>query len=469
MPKGTWSEEKISSLAGIYNRFLTKAQETIAGGKHGVLAMPIRANWGEIGKVVEVTSFSDLTDIFGKNITYSAYRLGKLAFLGGPEKLLLYRIADSSAAYGTVALQNTEQTPADVITLKTKYKSSRDFNVTISQNIVDENKIDIILYEGTIEIGRVEEIENNIDVVVSTFNQNFDEIVASRKLGATGKLALVTNVKFAGGNDGCTNITAAEYQEAMNELGKYTIDGFTLDGVADRDIQGSVLEWAKELKDNGKDVVVFVGGNDSIAEANIASKKFNDPNIVNIGTGGSHQGLQYTAAEVAVYIAGLTLGLNIKDSLCYRKTIFDDVSPKLTVTEMKQALKSGTFVLIKEDDDVIVLDDKNTYTSYTEAQNSVFGEIRGVRFINIVNQDTLVQNKQYIGNITDSEDDKITLLCALKKYFETLEKAKVLTDFVVEMDDSIPESLKEDDAIFWRWDAKYVRVKKRIFGTGYIR
>lgn len=469
MPKGTWSEEKISSLAGIYNRFLTKAQETIAGGKHGVLAMPIRANWGEIGKVVEVTSFSDLTDIFGKNITYSAYRLGKLAFLGGPEKLLLYRIADSSAAYGTVALQNTEDSPTDIITLKTKYKSSRDFNVTISKNIVDENKIDIILYEGTIEKGRVEEIENNIDVVVSAFNQNFDEIVASRKLGATGKLALVTNVKFAGGNDGCSNITAAEYQEAMNELGKYTIDGFTLDGVADRDIQGSVLEWAKELKDNGKDVVVFVGGNDSIAEANTASKKFNDPNIVNIGTGGSHQGLQYTAAEVAVYIAGLTLGLNIKDSLCYRKTIFDDVSPKLTVTEMKQALKSGTFVLIKEDDDVIVLDDKNTYTSYTEAQNSVFGEIRGVRFINIVNQDTLVQNKQYIGNITDSEDDKITLLCALKKYFETLEKAKVLTDFVVEMDDSIPESLKEDDAIFWRWDAKYVRVKKRIFGTGYIR
>ena len=99
MPKGTWSEEKISSLAGIYNRFLTKAQETIAGGKHGVLAMPIRANWGEIGKVVEVTSFSDLTDIFGKNITYSAYRLGKLAFLGGPEKLLLYRKFKKSVFY----------------------------------------------------------------------------------------------------------------------------------------------------------------------------------------------------------------------------------------------------------------------------------------------------------------------------------------------------------------------------------
>ena len=136
---------------------------------------------------------------------------------------------------------------------------------------------------------------------------------------------------------------------------------------------------------------------------------------------------------------------------------------------MKQALAKGTLVLIKEDDDVIILDDKNTYTSYTETKNDVFGEIRGQRFVNIVNQDTLVKNKDFIGNITDSEDDKITLICALKKYFETLEKEKVLTDFIVEIDDSIPESLREDDAIFWRWDAKYVKVKKRIFGTGYIR
>ena len=117
MPKGTWSEKNKPTLAGIYNRFLTKAKETITGGTHGVLGMPVKANWGEIGKVIEVNSFADLAEIFGKDSTYSAYKLGRLAFLGKPEKLLLYRVADDSAAYGTVSLQNIES--KDAITLKT--------------------------------------------------------------------------------------------------------------------------------------------------------------------------------------------------------------------------------------------------------------------------------------------------------------------------------------------------------------
>ena len=467
MPKGTWSEKNKPTLAGIYNRFLTKAKETITGGTHGVLGMPVKANWGEIGKVIEVNSFADLAEIFGKDATYSAYKLGRLAFLGKPEKLLLYRVADESAAYGTVSLQNTES--SDAITLKTKYKSSRNFNITIAANIVDDAAIDIILYEGTIELNRVEQVENNLDKIVEAINLNFEEIVATKASNATGKLATITNVRFAGGNDGCSAITVEHYTKAMRELGKYNIDGFTLDGVADRSIQTALKEWAQELKENGSDVLVFVGGDSTIAEANSASLNFDDSNITNVGTGCTYQGINYTAAEVAVYVAALTLGLTIKESLCYRKTIFDDVTTKLERKEMKQALAKGTLVLIKEDDDVIILDDKNTYTSYTETKNEVFGEIRGQRFVNIVNQDTLVKNKDFIGNITDSEDDKITLICALKKYFETLEKEKVLTDFVVEIDDSIPESLREDDSIFWRWDAKYVKVKKRIFGTGYIR
>ena len=467
MPKGTWSEKNKPTLAGIYNRFLTKAKETITGGTHGVLGMPVKANWGEIGKVIEVNSFADLAEIFGKDATYSAYKLGRLAFLGKPEKLLLYRVADESAAYGTVSLQNAES--SDAITLKTKYKSSRNFNITIAANIVDDAAIDIILYEGTIELNRVEQVENNLDKIVEAINLNFEEIVATKASNATGKLATITNVRFAGGNDGCSAITVEHYTKAMRELGKYNIDGFTLDGVADRSIQTALKEWAQELKENGSDVLVFVGGDSTIAEANTASLNFDDSNITNVGTGCTYQGINYTAAEVAVYVAALTLGLTIKESLCYRKTIFDDVTTKLERKEMKQALAKGTLVLIKEDDDVIILDDKNTYTSYTETKNEVFGEIRGQRFVNIVNQDTLVKNKDFIGNITDSEDDKITLICALKKYFETLEKEKVLTDFIVEIDDSIPESLREDDSIFWRWDAKYVKVKKRIFGTGYIR
>ena len=120
MPKGLWDEKNISKLPGSYNRFLTKAYETIKGGNHGVLAMPVRANWGKIGEVIEINSFADLKENFGNDLNYSAYKLGRIALLGKPEKLLLYRVADSNAAFGSVNLQNDAEAPVDVITLKTK-------------------------------------------------------------------------------------------------------------------------------------------------------------------------------------------------------------------------------------------------------------------------------------------------------------------------------------------------------------
>lgn len=469
MPKGSWDAKDVPTLAGVYNRFLTKAMETITGGTHGVLAMPIKANWGEIGVVTEIESLSDLVDNFGSDIIYSGYKLGRLALLGKPQKLMLYRVADSSASYGSVALKNTEASAADVITIQTKYKSSRNFSITVSSNILDENCIDIILYEGTTEIYRIEQIENNLDTIVSTINLNFDEISATKIVGATGTLATVVNAKLTQGNDGCSNVQVAEYEAAMNEFAKYNIDGFVLDGVTDRSIQTAALNWANELKTNGTDVLVFVGGNGTIAEANSASLTFDDSNITNVGVGCTYEGISYTAAEVAVYVAALQLGLNIKDSLCYRETIFDDVLTKLDKKELKEAGKKGTLVLIKEDGKVVILDDKNTYTSYTEKKNENFGEIRCVRFINIVNQDTLVKNKEYVGKITNLDGDELIVICALKKYFEALEAAKIVTDFIVAVDDTISSELLTDDALFWKWDAKYVKVKKRIFGTGYIR
>ena len=78
---------------------------------------------------------------------------------------------------------------------------------------------------------------------------------------------------------------------------------------------------------------------------------------------------------------------------------------------MLEATNRGTLILIKEDDKVIILDDKNTYTTYTEKKGEVFGELRCTRFINVVNQDTLTNNKNFVGKITDDEDDKLTFIC----------------------------------------------------------
>ena len=60
-------------------------------------------------------------------------------------------------------------------------------------------------------------------------------------------------------------------------------------------------------------------------------------------------------------------------------------------------------------------------------------------------------------------------LQTLKKYFEAFQDAKLIKNFTVEIDEDISEELKSNDTLFWRWDAEYVKVQKRIFGSGYIK
>lgn len=94
MATGVWNENNRPTIPGFYNRFKSLAEKRIGTGIHGILAMPVKANWGPVNKVISVKDEKDLINKFGKDNT--AYRLGRLALLGQPKGLLLYRLTDGT-------------------------------------------------------------------------------------------------------------------------------------------------------------------------------------------------------------------------------------------------------------------------------------------------------------------------------------------------------------------------------------
>ena len=97
MATGTWNEKEKKEIPGFYNRFKTQAEKSTNTGLKGRLAMPIRANWGEVGKVVTIKNdLRQLKTLFGDDMNYSAFKLGKLALLGNVKELLLYRLVDGN-------------------------------------------------------------------------------------------------------------------------------------------------------------------------------------------------------------------------------------------------------------------------------------------------------------------------------------------------------------------------------------
>lgn len=477
MATGVWDEKNRPTIPGWYNRFKNKAEARIGTGIHGILAMPIKANWGPVKAVTSIavnsTAERKLIKTFGGDPNYTAYRLGKLALLGQPKEVLFYRLSDGAEKVSSLILQNSDAAPADALKLETKYPTTRKFNVTVRTNIADASKKDFLFFEDTTQLFSISAVSGAIDEMVTLINSSVEnEYITASKVGTvSGILANVVNQELTGGNDGTAGITSQHYLDAMSTFEGYGMDGFTLDGITDQSLQTSVKAWVIKNKVEGTNIIAFVGGpsNDSLEQANSKSKEFNHEDVVNIlATNATYDGISYTSSEVAVYIAALATGKGLKDSICNEVTIFEDIQPRLSKTEIETALAAGTLVLAKDAKDVIVVDDVNTFKNYTDEKSEVFGSIRAVKFMNAVDGDTSIKRKEFVGKIPNDDTGRTLIICALKQYFEELAKERVIEDdFTVEIDKDLQANAASDE-FFWKWSAKYVDVIKRIYGTGNV-
>lgn len=448
------------------------AENRLTQGTKGVVAMPVKSDWGPMKKVTSVSTESELIKAFGSNSTLSAYRLGRLVLLGQPSELLLYRMGDGEEKVPSITLKDTTSTPADAIKLETLYPTTRAFNVSVKTDIADETLTDITLYEGTGWLYTFK-VSGTIDEIVKQINGQSENIwlKATKVADGNGTLASVVNQPLTGGSNGTENITNENYVEAMSVFEQYTVNVFTLDGIEDTALQTTVQAWIDRNKSVGYDVIGCFGGSSSttVDDANTQSKAFNDECVVNVGNGGIYKGVTYTPAESACYVAGIIAATTMKESICNKETIFEGVHPKLSKDQIEDCLKSGTLVFSGDQTstNAIVVDDVNTLKSYGEDQSESLGYIRAVRFMHAVNADTTITKRDYIGKTPNEDLGQKVVISALKQYFETLQSNGVVGDFTVEVDTDLQANAK-DDEFFWKWSADYINVMKKIYGTGYI-
>lgn len=474
MPGGTWSESDLPVRPGFYMNFIAAALAAIATGPRGIVAIPVKANWGPIKSIQEIISEKELNDLFNTETAapYTAYTCGRLALLGQPKLLLLYRLADANAAKATIALKDTAA--ADVLRLTTKYETERSFNVTTRDNLVDNTKQDLLLYEGTTLLKTITYVKGNVDYAVTAINGDTQNkwLDAAKIAAGNGTIATVANQALTGGNDGTAAIASQDYIDAMTAFEARVFNNFALDGATDAALQTSVKAWVQRLRSEGKKIVAFMGGTTAddadIATGNTRSTGFNYEGIVNVGVSGVLDGVTYSSAQVACYIAGLMGGQALKESLTYAKTVFDDVSPRLTNSQIISAINAGTLVLIHDGEKVIVEKGINTLTSLTVDQGSQWKKIKLIRIMDAIAMDTAKAGQdKYIGKVLNNEDGQVAVLNAIKNYFETLSPDLLAPDFVVEVDTE-KQATALSDQFFWKYSAKLIDSMEQIFGTGYI-
>jgi hypothetical protein len=473
---GNWSKTDLPVRPGFYMNFVAAALAAITPGARGIVAIPVKANWGPIETMVQITSETDLDNYYGEaSAPYTAHDSIYLALLGQPQTVLAYRMADASAAKGSVTLKDSAV--ANALTLTTKYESTRAFNVTVRNNPVSPATMtDIVLFEGTAQLvvitfAKGAGIAANAVAAIAA-NANNTYINATSPAPGNGTLAAVSNVALTGGNDGLAGITNTDYTAAMSAFEAQTINAFTLDGATDPALQTSVAAWIARIRRNGKMVTTYMGGtavaDQEITAANAQSLGFNVEGVINVGVSGILDGVTYPSAMVACYIAGLTSGQALSESLTYAVTAFQDVTPRLTNDQVIAALNAGTLVLTYDGEHVIVEQGIDTLTTFSETQGKVWRKIKCIRIMDAIATDTAkAAQSSYVGKILNNTIGQTALLCAIKQYFETLAPDLLDADFTVQTDADAMKTA-ESDQFFWTYTATIVDSMERIFGTGCI-
>lgn len=486
MAGGTWNVTNQPVLPGLYMNFVSAAGTAIQPGVRGVVVAPVKSHWGPVGKFVEVASEAAIRELYTEDESdgASAFTTLYLALLGGPKKLLAYRIADSTAAPAELTLKSAAAAE-DSVTLKAKYPGKRGngFKVTIQPSLTVAGTKELKLYEGgtllrTISIGDGEAGKAAIAINEDPGNR----WVIAEKI-ADGILADVSGESFAGGTSGIAGITNADYLKATEAFETQDFHVLTLDGVTDAALRVSLAAWVKRVRGEGKGIIATLGGTaaedtgaDAVNRAIARSAALDFEGIVNVGTGAVMNGKSYSSAQVAAWVAGLIAGQSLKESATYAVSPFEDVTRRWTHSEQEAGVQNGVLLLVHDGRKVKVLRGVNSLVTLREGQNKGWKKIRKIRVLDQINADLQrTAEDHYIGKVNNTEEGRLALIGAGKQYLQSLALENVIesTGYDVTLDPryygSAPQMQPEDDQVYLAWTADDTDVMEQIFGTFYVQ
>lgn len=487
MAGGTWSLTNQPVLPGLYMNFVGAAGAAIQPGARGVVVAPVKAHWGPVGEFVEVTSETAIRELFTEDEAggATAFTTLYLALLGGPNKLLAYRMADSTAAPAQLDLKNTETSPVDSVRLSAKYPGERGnrFTVSIQPNSLMTGIKELKLYEGGTLLRTISLGDGEAEQAVKAINQDSgNKWIVAEKL-ADGVVDDVTGKIFSGGLSGISGITHADYMAATLQFETRDFHVLTLDGVSDPALHTSLVAWLKRVREEGKGILLTLGGSaasdtadNAVEQAVQRSASFDYEGVIHVGSGAKLNGRSYSSAQVAAWAAGLIAGQSLKESATYAVSPFEDVTRRWTRSEQEAGVQGGVLLLVHDGRRVKVLRGVNSLVTLREGQNKGWKKIRKIRVIDQINADLQrTAEDNYIGKVNNTEEGRLALISAGKQYLQALALENVIesTGYDVALDPrfygTASQFEPEDDQVYLVWTADDTDVMEQIFGTFYVQ
>ncbi|MBR3697604.1 MAG: phage tail sheath family protein [Clostridia bacterium] len=388
---GTFTSQN-KKLPGAYINFASAKNSSSGYGERGIAALALDLNWGEDGKIIEITAknfVKNALKVFGYE--YSDDNLkGIRDLFKNTEKAFLYRLNSgnkASCTYGQAKCSGTR---------------GNDLKIVIAVNVDDNTKFDVSTYLGTKEVD-----SQTVSSAAGLVDNDF--IVFTK----TATLAVTAGTALTGGTN--ANATGTTYQNFLDLLESYQFNALGCLST-EASIINMYIAYTKRLRDT-------LGIKFQTVVYNTAADYEGVVNVKNTTTE-SNTGLIY-------WVTGAIAGCEINKSNTNK--VYDGeftINTNYTQEQLKTSIDDGEFILHKVGDEVRVLVDNNSLTTVTEEKNEVFKLNQTIRVIDQIAIDIATTfNTTYIGKVPNNESGRISLWNDITTLFREYQKSQAIENF----------------------------------------
>ncbi|MDO5096717.1 MAG: phage tail sheath family protein [Peptostreptococcaceae bacterium] len=388
-------------LPGAYINFVSAHRANIALGDRGYVAMPIELDWGAEEEIItcDVADFQkESLKLFGYDFT--------------DRKMLRLRELFKGAKTAYLMRTNIGGEKAKVVhgdlTVTAKHSGIRgnDIRVVIGANVDAPSSFDVTTYMGDTKV------DIQTGATIAELKPN-DFVVFS----GSGAITATAGATLQGGTNKTT--VKGAYTTFLDKIESYAVNIIAYAGT-DESVKSLFVEFVKRMRDaHGiKMQAVLYKKSDADYEG-----------IISLDT--AAKGEDVVESDLIYWIAGKEAGVNINRSLVnvkYDGELALEVNYKQR--ELEQAIKSGKVVLHKVGDAIRVLDDINTFVSFTKDKNEDFAQNQIIR---ILDQDAIetakIFNERYLGKVNNDHAGRIALWADYVALGEELQRIGALTEF----------------------------------------
>ncbi|MEK4030695.1 phage tail sheath family protein [Pseudobacillus sp. FSL P4-0506] len=407
MNGGTFTPGVEKERAGIYFRFTSAANDRLAVGERGRLALPLTLGWGEPKKFTEVTKAEDVEKKLGLDINDPSLLLLREAKKKS-KTVLVYRVNEGTKAKGTLATDITA-------TAAFGGTKGNDITIKIATNVLESTKKDVTTFIGA------KAVDKQTVANASELKANAWVTFAS-----AGELTDSAGIKLTGGSDGVpTNLDYTDFLDAA-ETEYFDVIALPVD---DEQLKTAFVSFVKRVREQQGVKIRGV----------LANYAGDYEGIDNVTVGAVLPEKTLTPAETVAWVAGAAAGATIYQSLTfveYEGAI--DVTPRLDNDEIIERLAKGEFMLTFDarDKTVTVEKDINSFVSFTKEKDKKFQKNKIIRILDAINNDLTREIKQEIklrkerGTDIPVNDDGVQILNTLATiYMNALQAGGALKNF----------------------------------------